>query len=207
MKIAKNKSTIKIIAGKFKGIHLEMPPSSQTRSSKSILKESLFNTLGAEVIGTCFIEAFAGIGSIGLEALSRGAKEALFFEQNPAAFQTLAKNIAFLHAKDPAISTNCFLGDTFALLPEAIRKIQTPKIIYLDPPFSFRQDCAGIYEKCILLLQEILDLNLFLIIFEHLSDEKLPKNIGHFSIIRQKKFGKSSLSYYAPSQYAKESNG
>ncbi|PAF48937.1 16S rRNA (guanine(966)-N(2))-methyltransferase RsmD [Helicobacter sp. 12S02232-10] len=203
----KNKSTIKIIAGKFKGTHLEMPPSTITRSSKSILKESLFNVLGQDIVGSCFIEAFAGIGSIGLEALSRGANEALFFEQNPNSFQVLKKNISQFYSKDPSIIAKSFLGDTFELLPQAIKKNDTKKIIYLDPPFNTRENCADIYEKCVSLLQSILNSNLFLVIFEHLSNYKLPENIAHFSIIRQKKFGKSSLSYYALSQNIKETNG
>ncbi|PAF41233.1 16S rRNA (guanine(966)-N(2))-methyltransferase RsmD [Helicobacter sp. 11S03491-1] len=195
-----NKSGIKIIAGKFKGIHLQMPHSSITRSTKAILKESLFNTLGTDIMKSCFIEAFGGSGSIGLEALSRGADETWFFEQDKSCFEILCKNIKLLESKDPSLITQSFLGDTFLLLPQNISKNKQKKILYLDPPFHIREHYIDIYQKCITLVELIWEYNLFLIIFEHSSDYKLPQNIAHFSIIKQKKFGKSSLTYYAPSQ-------
>lgn len=192
-----NKSTIKIIGGKFKGIHLQMPLTNLTRSSKSILKESLFNTISVDIIDSCFIEAFAGTGSIGLEALSRGAKEVWFFENNKNAFDVLKSNIRLLEKKESQIKTLSFYGDTFELLAKEITKNKTKKIIYFDPPFNIRDNYADVYSKCIGLLENILDPSIFLVIFEHRSEYELPKNIAHFSIIKQKKFGKSSLSYYA----------
>ena len=76
------KATLKVIGGVFKGRNLQMAPLEITRSSKAILKESLFNTLNYDVVGANFVEFFAGSGSVGIEALSRGAKSAIFFEQN-----------------------------------------------------------------------------------------------------------------------------
>jgi len=69
-----------IIGGEFKGKFIEIPNISTTRSSKSILKESLFNTLQFDIIDKNFVEVFSGSGSIGLEALSRGAKKCYFIE-------------------------------------------------------------------------------------------------------------------------------
>ncbi|PAF50444.1 16S rRNA (guanine(966)-N(2))-methyltransferase RsmD [Helicobacter sp. 13S00477-4] len=195
-----NKRHFKIIAGKFKGVCLELTSSETTRSSKSILRESLFNVLGNNIIDNCFIEAFAGVGSIGLEALSRGAKKVLFFEKNKESFGILSQNIAHLYSKNPTILANSFFGDTFELLPKAIMDIKEKKILYFDPPFNIRENYTDIYEKCFSLLRFILSsIDLFLVIFEHSSEYKLPENIGHLSIIKQKKFGKSSLSYYASS--------
>lgn len=202
--------SFRIIAGKFKGLRLQVPVLSSTRSSKSILKESLFNTLGTQIIGSSFIEGFGGSGSIGLEALSRGAKICYFFEQNLEAFKVLQKNIASLQIKDSTIVTQAFLGDVFKLAPQILKNLwqkqnklenTTRKILYLDPPFNTQEDFADIYARCKILAEEIMEdisnLNEFLLIFEHFSNYKLPQNIAHLSIIRQRKFGKSSLSYYA----------
>ncbi|MDO7252979.1 16S rRNA (guanine(966)-N(2))-methyltransferase RsmD [Helicobacter cappadocius] len=204
-----NKSTIKIIGGKFKGVNLKMPTTNLTRSSKSILKESLFNTISSDVIESCFIEAFAGTGSIGLEALSRGAKEAWFFENNKSSFDILSSNILLLKKRDPNILANGFYGDTFEILHQHINKNTTKKIIYFDPPFNIRENYADVYSKCTRLLEEILNPSIFLVVFEHMSEYKPPKNIKHFSIIKQKKFGKSSLTYYIESNFnnTKETNG
>ena len=76
------KATLKVIGGVFKGRNLQMAPLEITRSSKAILKESLFNTLNYDVVGANFVEFFAGSGSVGIEALSRGAKSAIFFDVN-----------------------------------------------------------------------------------------------------------------------------
>ncbi|PAF54235.1 16S rRNA (guanine(966)-N(2))-methyltransferase RsmD [Helicobacter sp. 13S00482-2] len=191
-----NKSTIKIISGKFKGTSLQMPKTTLTRSSKSILKESLFNTISSDIIGSCFIEAFAGTGSIGLEALSHRAKEVWFFENNKSSFGVLNSNIMLLKKKDPDINAFIFYGDTFELLHHQINKNNIKKIIYFDPPFNIRENYADVYEKCIKLLQRILNPSIFLVIFEHMSEYQMPQNIACFSIIKQRKFGKSSLAYY-----------
>jgi 16S rRNA (guanine966-N2)-methyltransferase len=87
------RSNIKIIAGKHRGKKLYMANKETTRSSKNILKESVFNTLQFEVVDSIFVEVFAGTGSIGLEALSRGAKFAYFLEKDPHSFKVLEHNI------------------------------------------------------------------------------------------------------------------
>ena len=85
--------TTNIIAGKYKGKKIEIPDISTTRSSQSILKESFFNTVQFEIIGKNFVEVFSGSGSIGLEALSRGAGECYFIEHNKIAYKVLQQNI------------------------------------------------------------------------------------------------------------------
>jgi len=71
--------TKKIVAGKFKGKTLKLPSKETTRSSKMIVVESFFNTIQFDVIDSIVVEVFSGSGSIGLEALSRGAKKSYFY--------------------------------------------------------------------------------------------------------------------------------
>ena len=77
-----NALTKKIIAGKYKGKTLKLPSKVTTRSSKGIVLEAFFNTLQYEIIDAVFVEVFSGSGSIGLEALSRGARQLFFMEIN-----------------------------------------------------------------------------------------------------------------------------
>ena len=86
------KPTTKIIAGAYKGKVLSLPSLDVTRSSKAVLKESVFNVLQFDIIDKIFIEAFAGSGSIGLEAISRGAKRAYFIELDKKSYSILVKN-------------------------------------------------------------------------------------------------------------------
>ena len=190
-----NKPTTKIIAGKYKGKILNLPNLEVTRSSKSILKESFFNVLQFDIIDTIFIEAFAGSGSIGLEAISRGAKEAYFCEINKQSYKILQQNCQEVDIK---FCTTIF-GDTFDKCPTLIQSLVNKKeniIIYIDPPFDFRDGMEDIYEKTFDLVRNIKNENVVVVVFEHMSSINLPESLGEFTKFKTKKFGKSSLTYY-----------
>lgn len=197
MKHTKNFKT-HIIAGKYKGKHIEIPSIDTTRSSKSILRESLFDTLQFEVIDKNFFEVFAGSGSVGLEALSRGAKHAYFIEKNKIAFEALKHNTKTIDNENSTI----IFGDSFEkfkIIYNMIKNDNTKTYFYFDPPFSIRESMDDIYEKTIELISSV-DSNVCeMVIVEHMSEIELPKTIGNVNLTKTKKFGKSTLSYYAPS--------
>lgn len=186
------KSSIRVIGGKYRGLGLEMRDSPTTRPTKSILKESLFNVLQNEIEHRVFIEGFGGSGSVGIEALSRGAKEAIFVECDSLSLEVLRKNLSKLKGEKAQV----VLGDTFVLLPQIIESIADEGILYLDPPFCIRENMQDIYTKCFDMVEKIKNPNIFLVIFEHLSSYQMPENVGNFCIMKVKKFGKSTLSYY-----------
>jgi len=191
----KNKFTTKIIAGIHKNKTLELPSLSTTRSSKSRLKESFFNVLQFDIIDTLFIEAFGGSGSIGLEALSRGAKHSYFCELDRNSYKTLQKNCKTI---DPE-NTTTFFGDTFEKIPTLITQLKNKQediIIYIDPPFDFRDGMDEIYQKCFTMVEEIVNENIYMVVFEHMTELEMPQKIGKFTQQKNKKFGKSSLTYY-----------
>ena len=190
------KSTIKIVGGKCKGIHLDIPPSQSTRASKSILRESLFNTIVTDVADSIFIELFGGSGSIGCEALSREAKEAIFFERDDLACEVLRGNLEKLKSSDGSIKYSVFSGDSFVQAPKVLDSLRHKSIIYLDPPFSIREEMEDIYSRCFGLVENIENENLFLVIFEHMSELNMPKKVGRYELLKSRKFGKSTLSYY-----------
>lgn len=86
----------RVIAGRFRGRTLRTPPGLATRPTGDRMKETLYNVLGARVAGTRVLDAYAGSGGLGLEALSRGATHVVFVETAPAALAALAANIAAL---------------------------------------------------------------------------------------------------------------
>lgn len=194
-----NKPTTKIIAGKYKGKILELPSLDVTRSSKARLKESLFNVLQFEIIDKIFIESFAGSGSIGLEALSRDAKRAYFVELDKNSYKILSKNCKSIEPD----SCQTMLGDTFIQTPSIINSLKNSSdelIVYIDPPFDYRDGMEEIYEKSFKMVQEIENDNIFMVIIEHVSSLAIPEVLGKFSLDKTKKFGKSSLSYYTYTQ-------
>ena len=184
-----------IIAGKYKGKYIQIPAINTTRSSKAILRESLFNTIAYDVRECNFVELFAGSGSIGLEALSRGANKSYFLENNPQAYKLLKKNIANIDSKNSLI----FYGDAFELFDNLYKNLKEENrctFFYFDPPFSIREGMEDIYNKSINLIAKIKDPFAKMVIVEHMSTLNLPKQIGELELFKYKKFGKSALSYY-----------
>lgn len=189
------KITTQIIAGNHKGKKLQLPSLDVTRSSKARLKESFFNVLQFDIIDTIFIEAFAGSGSIGLEAISREASRAYFIEKDKASYSILVKNCKTIDAS----KCQTFLGDTFKELPlilNSLKNASNDLIVYIDPPFDYRDGMTEIYDKCFELVKGIENDNILLICFEHMSELQMPQELGKFERVKTKKFGKSSLSYY-----------
>ncbi|MEA3354693.1 MAG: 16S rRNA (guanine(966)-N(2))-methyltransferase RsmD [Campylobacterota bacterium] len=191
----KNKLTTKIIAGEHKGKVLQLPSLEVTRSSKSILKESFFNVLQFDIIDAIFVEAFGGSGSIGLEAVSRGAKQAYFCEIDRNSYKVLRQNCDNI---DPSKTTTVF-GDSFLKVPQILEQLKNSDdgiILYIDPPFDFRDGMDEIYEKTYDIVRDMQNDNVFLVVFEHMTTLQIPETLGKFKKFKSKKFGKSSLSYY-----------
>ena len=184
--------TKKIVAGKYKNKTINLPSSDTTRSTKSIMKESLFDTLQFDIVDENFVEVFGGSGSMGLEALSRGAKHAYFFEKDKKAYAVLRENCIRIAKND----TTCINGDSFDEFPKFIQKSKQKTFFYFDPPFSIREGMQEIYENTIKLIEMIPKELSHLVIVEHMSKQKMPETIGHYSTKKIKKFGKSTLTYY-----------
>ncbi|MBN1840009.1 MAG: 16S rRNA (guanine(966)-N(2))-methyltransferase RsmD [Campylobacterales bacterium] len=181
-----------ISAGKYKHKKIELPSLESTRSTKAILKGSLFDTLQYDIVDEVFVEVFGGSGSMGLEALSRGAKHAYFIEKDKAAFSILKRNCESI---DKA-HTTAMHGDSFVLFPTLLNTFTCKAYFYFDPPFSIRDGMENVYEKVLSLISNIPQEKAHFIAIEHMSTLELPETIGLFSRHKTKKFGKSSLSYY-----------
>ncbi|MDZ7819954.1 MAG: 16S rRNA (guanine(966)-N(2))-methyltransferase RsmD [Aliarcobacter sp.] len=191
-----DKPTTKIIAGKYKGKILELPSLDVTRSSKARLKESLFNVLQFDIIDKIFIESFAGSGSIGLEAISRDAKRAYFIELDKSSYQILLRNCKAVDME----RCQTVQGNTFVQTPlflDFLRNSKDEIVLYVDPPFDYRDGMDDIYEKSFSMIKNIENDNIYMIIVEHVSSLEMPEVLGKFSLDRTKQFGKSSLSYYS----------
>lgn len=184
--------TKKIVAGKYKNLTITLPLTEGTRSTKSIMKESLFDTLQFDVVGEDFVEVFGGSGSIGLEALSRGASHAYFFEKERYAYKILSQNCSKIAKND----STCIYGNSFEEFPKFISKFKNKSYFYFDPPFSIREGMEDIYENTLKLISLIPKELAHLIIVEHMSKQKMPETISDYKIKKIKKFGKSTLTYY-----------
>ena len=128
---------MRIIAGHWKGRRLSRVPGS-VRPTSDRLRESLFNVLGNRVEGSRWLDAFAGSGAVGLEALSRGAVFVLFNEKDRRVCEVVRHNLDICRRSDgPAVkgSYEVRAEDAFVLL----RRVQAPvfDFVFLDPPYRF----------------------------------------------------------------------
>ncbi|WP_104686520.1 16S rRNA (guanine(966)-N(2))-methyltransferase RsmD [Helicobacter felis] len=186
---------LRILSGACKGLALRMPSRQTTRPTKAVVRASLLNVLRPIIATSAFVEVFGGSGSVGLEALSCGAQEALFFEQDREVFTLLQENIRLFQKrlKQP-LKAQAIQGDSLKLLPQYLHSLSAAQIIlYLDPPFNLP------LQACFVCLENVQIPPSSVIIFEHQSQEIMPRNLVSFSIIKQSKFGRTSLSYYSKS--------
>lgn len=123
-------TTPRIIAGSARGIRLQMVPGDITRPITDMVKEALFNILGKDdVLDSSWLDLFGGTGSVGIEALSRGAKFTRFVDLNRPAINTIQANLDKTHLAKQA---DVVQADAFAMLKR--RPDRTFDYIYIAPP-------------------------------------------------------------------------
>lgn len=191
----KSQPSIKVSSGRLKGRKIFIPQTETTRPTKAIVRESLFDTLQSELIDCGFAELFAGSGSVGIEAYSRGVEYVCFVEQSKLAFDTLQANIKSLGVQN----THTIQGSAFDKIGEVCRyfsHINTPAWFYIDPPFDIRSNQSEIYTKVTNLMQQLDPNHTKGAIVEHRSDIDLSSTIGFLDLFKRRKFGKTTLSYY-----------
>jgi 16S rRNA (guanine966-N2)-methyltransferase len=103
----------RVIAGSARGCRLRLVPGKSTRPIMDRVKESLFNIIGANIVGANFLDLYAGTGAVGIEALSRGAEHALFTEIDRMALKTIHENLVITRLKERA---EVRMTDVFDLL-------------------------------------------------------------------------------------------
>lgn len=120
---------IRVIAGSAKGRRLKLVPGDTTRPVMDRVKEAVFSIIGRNIIGSRFLDLFAGTGSVGIEALSRGAEQAVLVERDGFAVKTIQANLALTKLGDRAVIRRT---DVFAFLkiPPAVPF----DFIYVAPP-------------------------------------------------------------------------
>ncbi|MCH2149570.1 MAG: 16S rRNA (guanine(966)-N(2))-methyltransferase RsmD [Phycisphaerales bacterium] len=127
---------IRIIAGQYRSRQLKTPDDAQhTRPYAHRVKESVFNILRGHIEGANVLDLFSGVGSMGLESLSRGAERVLMVEQDRRIFKLLESNVEMLNCGDRA---DLLCGD--ALGSVAILRAPRPiRVAFVDPPFKMME--------------------------------------------------------------------
>ncbi len=121
-------NTLRIIGGEWRGRKLRFADGEGLRPTTDRVRETVFNWLAPLIQGARCLDLFAGSGALGLEALSRGAKEVVFIDTNPAAIAALKENLALLKAENAEV----IRGDGLNYLQGNSRCFD---VVFLDPPF------------------------------------------------------------------------
>ena len=124
---------MRVIAGKARHIQLKTIETMDTRPTTDRIKETLFNMLGNNVYETRFLDLFSGSGGIGIEALSRGAIETVFVENNSKAAMCIKENLQKTKLEDNAKVMIC---DVFAAIDALHRENKPFDYIFMDPPYN-----------------------------------------------------------------------
>ncbi|MEQ1902836.1 MAG: RsmD family RNA methyltransferase [Pirellulaceae bacterium] len=147
-------SKLRIVGGTFRGRQIEYSGDLRTRPMKDSIRESLFNLIGAFLPGRCVFDLFAGTGAVGIEALSRGASQAIFVERHFPTAKIIRQNLASLADNLPAIVDT---SDTFFWVRQFFKKQDKwptePWVVFCCPPYGlYRQrtkDVMGILAQFI----------------------------------------------------------
>lgn len=123
---------MRVIAGSAKSLRLKTPEGFDTRPTTDRIKETLFNMINPYLYDAVFLDLFSGSGGIGIEALSRGAREAVFVEKSPKAMSCIKENLKFTKLEGKALTIT---GDVM----DALYRLEGEKVfdyIFMDPPYD-----------------------------------------------------------------------
>lgn len=174
---------VRIISGEFGGRKIESPDNQRTHPMGERIRNALFNSIGAEVEGTTILDAFAGTGAIGLEALSRGARAATFIEKDHIAQKILSKNIVSLNVDERATVVRTTVNNWL----ETSTDLQFD-IIFADPPYHDPQ--FSTVEKLLGLLKPG-----GLMVLSHPGKGEAPTRPG-VVVVDNRSYGTAVLTFY-----------
>ena len=175
---------MRVITGTARGKRLLTLNGMDVRPTPERVKEALFNIIQFEVEDRRMLDLFAGSGQIGIEALSRGAKEVVFVDASRQAVEIVGKNLRETGLQDRGIVRNM---DSIAFLTQSIGKFD---LAFLDPPYL-----TGTLQRALPLVVQIMNAG-GTIICEHPSTEELPLQVGDFVQVRSYRYGKILLTLY-----------
>ena len=188
---------MRVIAGLLKGRRLERVDTSDIRPTSDMVKEALFSILSDKVINCSFLDLFAGSGSVGIEAFSRGADEVVFIDSSSESIKVLKRNLNITGLKEGIEVYNTEYSNAINKLGSRSKKFD---IIFIDPP----------YNKCIPVeaMKRIFENNVLsqngIIVVEHDIRDSMPEEVNSFILHKRKKYGNTHLSFYMNSEDDRE---
>ena len=181
---------MRVIAGKYRSRPLKGPGAQRLRPTSDRLRETLFNVLGPSIEDSLFIDLFAGTGAVGIEAISRGARETIFVESSAKAARLIRENLKSL---DILGAAELIEAPALRCLERTATRRLLADFIFLDPPYEKTADYTDVLE--------FLDTSRLIaphgiVIVEHHWKTELPEFLTRLECSRQIEQGDAILSFY-----------
>lgn len=184
---------MRIIAGKARGRKLIPPATMETRPTLDRVKEAMFSSIFGYIQDSIVIDVFAGTGSLGLEAASRGAKEVYLVDKSPVTFPLLKENIEKLRFSDFCTPLNM---DSYEALNLLASKGKVFNLIFIDPPYCkemIPEAMKMVYEKNLLHKDGVIVTKIDTI-------EEIFSGYENIVLAKSKKYGNTTVCYYKYSE-------
>jgi 16S rRNA (guanine(966)-N(2))-methyltransferase RsmD len=182
----------RIIGGARKGRRLHAPGGRSTRPTGARVRQSLFDMLADRNRGCCFLDLFAGAGSVGLEARSRGAARVVLVDKDKGAVEAIRRNLACLDEASEAVDVR--RADYRSALTRLAGERMRFDLVYLDPPYE-TVDYSTLLGR--VAASGVLATNAIVVV-EHFHKRALPEKIEELRRFRSVKIGDHRLSLYRP---------
>jgi len=181
---------MRVIAGKYRSRVLKSALKLRLRPTSDRLRETLFNVLGALVEDSLFVDLFAGTGAVGIEAISRGAREVVFIESHAAGVRLILRNLESLGIR---AGVEVIEADAVRGLENLSARRLAADFIFLDPPYENEDDYVRVLE---FLDTSHLIAPRGIVIAEHRNSMELPERFDRLECSRILEQGDASLSFY-----------
>ena len=187
---------MRIIAGEFRGSLLPSPPDRATRPITDRVKTSLFDTLAGKLPGAVVLDLFAGTGSLGLEALSRGASGAVFVERR-AQVADLLKSV--IERFDLGARARVHVADAYNPPPTPFDGPNGYTMVFVDPPYRMSHAVAGgdpLGKLMLKLDEENLLAQNAVVVLRHDQRANVADVFGRLELRKHRKYGSMVLRWY-----------
>jgi len=182
---------MRVTGGILKGRHLAALKGLRIRPSSDLIRQVIFNLIGQDMTGLRVLDLFAGTGSLGIEAISRGAEWAVFVDQSRQSIALIEKNLRLCGCRDCAVLLR---KDLRRGLPSESAGLKGPfDVVFMDPPYGKRMIPPLLEELC---RREVLAAAP-LVVAEALKSDALPPDAGKLRLARSRIHGETKIAIYS----------
>lgn len=179
---------VRIIAGRERGRKLVCPAGLRVRPTSDRVREALFNILQGQLEGAAVLDLFAGTGAVGIEALSRGARLAVFVDNHPQSLATVRKNLQNSRFLERA---RVVKSDALTFLSRGHWEGAPYDLIFADPPYR-----SGLIAALLDRITPAVLAEAGTLVVEFAHGEKTPEHAGRLACVRRQRYGETVLSFY-----------